>query len=374
MPAWRERLTQSRYFYHYLFWGIVVLSYFVDAAALLDVDQAAFFRTMVLKNGLLIAIVYLHLRVLMPVLLARKRYFRYAASLSLVLVFGTGLIHLVETYSWNRVYEHTILVPELPGSREHDGTPLLHDTVKIEEDINVNFNPRNKLLLDALTVCRYLVISVLLKFIDDFFQQRIVLDKIRYEKTAAELNYLKAQINPHFLFNTLNNLYGLILEHSGKAAETALKLSDMMKYLLAESQADRVPLRKDLEHLRNYFDLECLRLPAETDVQFEVAGPVAEQRIAPLLLLPLLENAFKHGVHRGSRDMIFLKTTIEVDGDRLTLEIVNNRPAPDKPAHSLGLGIENVKKRLELFYGGRYSLETGADERQFRTLLRLQMT
>lgn len=373
MPVWRQRLTQSRYFYHYLFWGIVVLSYFVDAAALLDVDQRAFFRTMVLKNGLLIGMVYLHLRVLMPVLLARKRYLEYAGAVAAVIICGTWLVHVVETYSWNRVYENTLLVPELPANREHDGTPVLHE-VRIEEDINVNLNPRNKLVLDALTVCRYLVISVLLKFIDDFFQQRTVLDRIRYEKAAAELNYLKAQINPHFLFNTLNNLYGLVLERSDKAAETVLKLSDMMKYLLTESEADQVPLSKDLQHLRHYFDLECLRLADTADVQFAVEGSVGEQRIVPLLLLPLLENAFKHGVHRGRRGDVFLKTTVRVDGNRLTLDIANNRPPAGKPAHSLGLGIENVKKRLELSYPGRYQLETEEDERQFRTFLRLQLT
>lgn len=367
MGHWRERITNHRYFYHYLFWAIVLLSYFVDAAELRHFDTPLFFRTLFLKNGLLIAIVYLHLRVLIPAFLTPKRYGLYAFSLVLTIIGGTLLTRYTEIKSWGQVYVKTV-------SHSHETAALEHEKSirEIEENAFISVVPNDRYLLDALTVCRYLVISILLKFIDDFFRQREQLQRVQHEKTMVELNVLKAQINPHFLFNTLNNLYGLVLERSELAAETVLKLADIMKYTLAEGNAPTVPLKKDLENLQHYFDLERLRLPDADGVSFSVVGNVENQRITPLLLLPLVENAFKHGVHR-SREKPFLKVEIIVTGDALTMETRNPKPAQDEPLASLGMGLQNVRKRLDLLYPGRYRLEIQEDHRNFTVTLQLQL-
>ncbi len=368
MAPLRDRLTNHRYFYHYLFWAVVLLSYFVDAAELRHFDAHLFFRTLLLKNGLLIGIVYLHLRVLIPAFLTPKRYGLYALSLLVTIALGTLLTNRVEVNSWKQIHTKAYAPPH---HEEEEGDKNL--VFEIEENTFVGAPSGIRYLLDALTVCRYLVISILLKFIDDFFRQREQLQQVQHEKTMAELNVLKAQINPHFLFNTLNNLYGLVLERSDLAAETVLKLADIMKYTLAEGDAESVPLKKDLDNLRHYFDLECLRLPDAAEVTFRVEGTVENQRITPLLLLPLVENAFKHGVHR-SREKPFLKIDITVTGSTLELKTLNPKPAHEEPSASLGMGLQNVRKRLGLLYPGRYRLETGEDHQHFSVSLQLRLS
>lgn len=359
---------RSRYFYHYLFWAIVLLSYFVDAAELRHFNAALFFRTLLLKNGLLIAIVYWHLRVLLP-LIDRKKYGLYALGLVCTVVVGSLLVHRVEVSSWRPL----MIAPE-PAAPPHGAVQGEKYAVEIEEKVVVHSSAHARFLLDLLTVCRYIVISVLLKFIDDFFQQREILQKVRHEKTMAELAALKAQVNPHFLFNTLNNLYGLVLERSDLAAETVLKLADLMKYTLAEGGADRVPLEKDLENLRCYFDLEKLRLPEAEQVVFEVKGSPEGLYITPLLLLPLVENAFKYGVHR-SRAKPLLHATIRIEGTRLDMKTVNLKPTQTgkDDTESLGIGLQNVRKRLEMLYPGRYRFRTEEDDQTFVVALSLEL-
>ena len=375
-----QGFTTSRYFYHYLFWIIILLSYFVDTALLLHFNASLFFINFFLKNGLLIAIVYLNLRVLMPVYLENRRYFAYYTWIIVILIVGTLAINVLEFNSWESFYQRFFEKTPLP---EH-GMPLHENkapkAVVIEEkevNISMNLTGARKFVLDFLTVCRYLVISVLLKFIDDFFSQREVLNKIQVEKKTAELNYLKAQVNPHFLFNTLNNLYGLIIERSEQAAEMVLKLSDMMKYMLSDGHADKVLLKNDIENLKNYIEIERIRLPEYTQkkVVFIVEGDINSQMITPLLLLPLLENGFKHGVHR-SIDKAFLTATMLVKNNQLDFKMVNNKPAAfsfEETVPSFGIGIENVKKRLEVLYPNNYTLEFSETNADFSIYLTLNL-
>ena len=363
--------STSRYFYHYLFWLIILLSYFVDTALLLHFNASLFFINFFFKNGLLIAIVYLNLRILMPVYLEKRRYFAYYTWIIILLIVGTLAINVLEFNSWEAFYQRFFERTPLPEHNMPLHEKYAPQAVIVEEkevNINMNLTGVRKLILDFLTVCRYLVISVLLKFIDDFFKQRDILNKIQVEKKTAELNYLKAQVNPHFLFNTLNNLYGLIIERSEHAAEMVLKLSDMMKYMLSDGHADKVLLKNDFKNLENYIEIERIRLPEniQKKIVFIIEGDINSQMITPLLLLPLLENGFKHGVHR-SIDKAFLTATLVVKSNQLDFKIVNNKPLVfnfDEIIPSFGIGIQNVRKRLEMFYPNNYSLmvtETNTD-------------
>lgn len=368
-------LTTSRYFYHYLFWIIIFLSYFVDSALLLHFNVFLFFMNFFLKNGLLIAIVYLNLRILMPVYLEKRYYFSYFTWILIIIIVATLAINVLEFNSWEAFYQ-----------RLFEGTPLPDHHVPLHEkdapqaaiggenkvDIRMNMTGTRKIMLDLLTVCRYLVISVLLKFIDDFFNQREVLNKMQVEKTTAELNYLKAQVNPHFLFNTLNNIYGLTLENPTKAGETVLKLSDMMKYMLTEGDSDTVLLSKDLENLKHYVGIERLRIREDSNIRFEISGNIKSQRIIPLLLLPLIENAFKHGVNRSIANS-FLDAVIHVEDKMLFMVIKNNIPPNSVGIESLGIGIQNVKKRLDLFYKGKHKLEVNEIGQIFTVQLEISL-
>ncbi len=374
-PLFKD-LTTSRYFYHYLFWLIILLSYFVDTAVLLHFNTSLFFKNLVLKNGLLIGIVYFNLRVLIPHYLEKKRYGVYFTWLLLVLIVGTLAINVVEFNSWTTLYQRVFDTTPMPQPSHTLPEGHAPKAIIIEEKdvrIDMNITSTRKVMIDILTVCRYLVISILLKFIDDFFNQREVLNKMGLEKKTAELNYLKAQVNPHFLFNTLNNIYGLTLENPPKASETVLKLSDMMKYMLTEGDSDTVLLSKDLENLQHYVEIERLRLREDSNIRFEIMGNVNSQRITPLLLLPLIENAFKHGVSRSIADS-FLEAVIKVEDNSLFMSIKNNIPPPSVETESLGIGIQNVQKRLDLFYKDKYSLYVTEGEQIFTVQLKITLS
>jgi hypothetical protein len=200
---------------------------------------------------------------------------------------------------------------------------------------------------------------------------RITLDYLRGQRTRHELErqhlltelaMLKTQINPHFLFNTLNNIYSLTSRKSDRAPEAVLRLAESMRYLLYDSSADTVPLSQELAHLRSFLDLQRLRLPeaeAEAAIVLHVGGAVAPEvfAIAPLLLLPLVENAFKHGDLAARPEAIRIEIELP-DAATLQVTVHNYVVARDAalPAQPGGLGLHNLRRRLELLYPGRHAL------------------
>jgi LytS/YehU family sensor histidine kinase len=219
---------------------------------------------------------------------------------------------------------------------------------------------------------RYLLISFLLKISVDYYEQKETLKKIELLKTTAELNFLKAQVNPHFLFNTLNNLYALILEKSDKSGEAVLKLADIMKYILAEGKEDKVPLQKEIELLYNYTELERLRKP-DAEIIFASSGNTQPHVITPLLLLPLVENAFKYGLNSVSKNG-FVRINITAGTGMVQVTVENNIPPVknNEALKSLGLGIENVKQRLEILYAGKHAIHIDNKTESFIVNLQLQ--
>ncbi|RSK37105.1 sensor histidine kinase [Hymenobacter metallilatus] len=184
------------------------------------------------------------------------------------------------------------------------------------------------------------------------------------QQLLTELAMLKTQINPHFLFNTLNNIYSLTSRKSDKAPEAVLRLAEIMRYLLYESSTDTVPLSREIAHLRSFLDLQRLRLPASAQeaIQFEVEGtsPDCAHPIAPLLLLPLVENAFKHGDLTARPHAVHISLLLASDG--LLRFTVLNHVAPadaerELPKQPGGVGLVNLHRRLELLYPGRYALD-----------------
>jgi LytS/YehU family sensor histidine kinase len=177
------------------------------------------------------------------------------------------------------------------------------------------------------------------------------------EKIAAELNFLKAQVHPHFLFNTLNNLYALTLIKSEKTPDIVLKLSDLLDYMIYKSNDAFVPLKKELEILEGYIELEKMRYNERLDFRYKVTGDASGHEIAPLILLPFVENCFKHG---ASKDRVKPKIhiDIEIEPDFIQLKAMNSVPAEKKEDHSEkeGIGLKNVQRRLELIYPDMHEL------------------
>lgn len=197
----------------------------------------------------------------------------------------------------------------------------------------------------------------MLRFAKDWFELEAEKKELENEKLTAELNFLKEQINPHFLFNTLNNLYYLAYTKSDNTTEVIAKLSQMMRYMIYESNYKQVDLSKEIEYMQNYVSLERLRLNNQIPIQFNVHGDASGIKIAPLILITFLENAFKHGVS-GDNKKAWVNLTIELAGKNCIYTVENSKinALPSEQGKS-GIGLQNVKRRLELTYGEGYDLE-----------------
>ena len=206
----------------------------------------------------------------------------------------------------------------------------------------------------------YVVITSLLKLSKSWFWvrelEKELLEKEK-QKTEAELKALKAQINPHFFFNTLNSIYSMALDKDDRLPKTILQLSDLMRYFLYESRDNFIPLKKELDVVDNYMALQRLRSGKELNIETQRTGSVNGQQIAPLLLITFLENAFKHGA-KGNSIGTFIKLNIAVEKNKLFFSVLNNKGMIDeiKTTDHGGLGLENIKRQLELLYPGKHSL------------------
>ena len=203
--------------------------------------------------------------------------------------------------------------------------------------------------------------------------QRQLNQQLLITNQAVELKSLKDQINPHFLFNTLNNLYGLTSQNPEKAGEVVMRLSQLMHYMLYEGNLVSVPLRKEIAYLENYLELERIRYGEGLHLSFSVTGPTERVSLAPLLLLPFVENAFKHGLSRQLSDA-WLQIQLTVSETELVFKVENSKPESPGPAPITGLGLPNVAKRLALIYPGRHRFRQLDGGNSFLTTLTLDLT
>jgi LytS/YehU family sensor histidine kinase len=182
------------------------------------------------------------------------------------------------------------------------------------------------------------------------------------ERTVAQLQLLRAQLHPHFLFNTLNNIYAFALEQSPHTPRLIVKLSSLLSYMLYECRTDEVWLEKEVEVMKHYIDLEKERYGDKIDISVNIEGDIRDTFIAPLLMLPFLENAFKHGTSEQI-ERPWMSVDIAVKDGVLRCKVINSKNEV-VPFHEEGVGINNVKKRLAFLYPGKYSLKL-ADEGHF---------
>ncbi len=197
------------------------------------------------------------------------------------------------------------------------------------------------------------------------------LQKVESRHTKAELELLKAQLNPHFLFNSLNNIYSLILSNDKRAGETVLKLSGLMRYTLDSAKQKLVTLKEESDFIEHYITLEKIRLNGRCDVKLRIAGEKTDQQIAPMLFTPLVENSFKHGIGVGTNNFIHIEMLITPDN--VTFKI-SNRIVPNKnrmQEKAGKIGLENLNRRLEILYPGRHDLKIHEDDETFNVNMRI---
>jgi sensor histidine kinase YesM len=195
---------------------------------------------------------------------------------------------------------------------------------------------------------------------------------LQKEKLESELNFLKAQTNPHFLFNTLNNLYGLARKNDTNTAPSILKLSNIMRYILYECSAPRIPIKNEIKIIEDYIQLEQLRYDERLNIDFNKNIDNEDAEIAPLILLPFVENAFKHGVSE-SRFNTFIHLDLELQNGQLKMQIQNSKDEDDTPINSNGIGLRNVRRQLDLVYGQNYSLTISPEKETYTIELKIQL-
>ncbi|MFK7799166.1 MAG: sensor histidine kinase [Aureispira sp.] len=329
-----------------IYHGLVWLTYTFVLLAL-DSNQEGFlltFRNTTIHVFFMMVIVYFNYWYLIPQYLSQKRFFIY-----LVLLFLTAVlimpIEMVCLY-WN-----------IAG----------HDNVDAQLDLLTKKS--GHLVFLFLT----LIVSTLLKITKEWLFQQAIQKDLENKNLQSELSFLKSQINPHFLFNTLNSLYALTLKKSDKAPELVLQLSDMMRYMLYKSNEKEVPLEQEISYIENYLALERTRYGDKARIEFDYVGePASQYKVAPLLFITFLENSFKHGLSQSIQNG-FVECFIYTEDGVIDYTLQNSKTTErDDNYFQGGIGLVNVKRRLELIYPNRYQLDIHETEDTYIINLKIQ--
>lgn len=339
-----------RLIWHLVFW-LVFISFFAIVYGSFEEQYARQFQIQLTDAIVQVPLVYIALYYLMPKLLFKDRYGAFSIYLILlVFAFSIG--------SW-MVYIYI----QHPLFWSNDGyVPELWNWGKI-------FKATSK-------IYPVVILAIVIKWFKYWYQDQKRTQQLEQEKLQAELKFLKAQVHPHFLFNTLNNLYALTLKQSKDASEVVLKLSDLLDYMLYECNADWVPLKKEIKLVEDYISLEKIRYGTRLEVSFDIRGEVDQSMIAPMMILPFVENSFKHGVS-GELDQSWVGIDLTVKGESLTLKVENSKSKngehEDRFDYKQGIGLKNVKRRLDLLYTDKFDLNILDSEESFLVVLKLNL-
>jgi two-component system sensor histidine kinase AlgZ len=234
-----------------------------------------------------------------------------------------------------------------------------------------------RFVVQVITTNLFIVIFLgMIRFAVEWFEFEAKQKNVENERLTAELNFLKAQINPHFLFNTLNNLYYLAYKQSPNTTEVIAKLSQMMRYMIYDSNYPLVPLGKEIEYMENYISLERLRLNDQIPIKLTVQGGKGDDiLIAPLIFITFLENAVKHGVS-NNYPKAWINISIDIQGKECIYRVENSKIPSTKPEaeRKSGIGLQNVKRRLELSYPGKHTLIVEELKDRYSVQLNIQLS
>lgn len=309
---------------HLLFW-VLVVTYFAWGFGLDKNPKASFINALYFLPGHII-MVYSLLYFLVPRFLLQRKFFQFFLGF-LILVVICASYTLLAQLSVNSI------------------GVLLGATIRIDRNV--------------FPFVHIGAIAISIKLLKHWYLQQKLTLEAEQQKTVAELNLLKAQLHPHFLFNTLNNLYSHTLEFSPKSPEIVLKLSGLLCFMIYENNSTKIPLVKEMELLENYISLEQLRYGDRLEISVTVTGDIEKYQIAPMLLLPFLENAFKHGTSKQI-DQCWISFNLSVENSIMSFKLINSiEPNLDGEVKKIGgMGFQNVIKRLQLLYKDNYLIET----------------
>lgn len=309
-----------------------------------------FVNSLISSNIVLIIFYYLNRWWLIPNLLAKKKTLLYILS-----VIGYLVLYLTILY---------FIFINAPETQK-----FIHDQLIKNPKFKISFRffwP-GPVTLFLLTF----VVSSSSKVIAQWFQAEEHKQEITRQQLQTELSLLKSQVNPHFLFNTLNSIYSLSVTNSDKTSDAVMKLSRIMRYTLEESQNDEVPLADEIEFARSYIDLQQLRLTDKVHISFTTNGETDNVIIAPLLFIPFIENAFKYGISAHHSSAIDIQ--LQVSNHQVIFTCVNDLVPAAHKHESTGTGISNTQRRLDMLYPGKHSLTIESNTQQYKVLLILNV-
>lgn len=329
---------------HTLFWAFTIFFHGYTRVHL--INQAGINQFMVeilVRNSLLALVIYTNLMVILPRFMETKKY--VSGILLMMLVLGAYIVLM----SFHDGYLYGVVLGDL--SRKGIETHLFYN-------------------LSIVTF--YFVFATTLHLSKQWYLQRELIRKIQLEKITTELDYLKAQINPHFLFNSINTIYFQIDKQNVAARETLNKFSEMLRYQLYECNGHEIAIEKEVSYLKNYVELQRLRKDENYVIEFSCDPGMKNFSLPPLLLISFIENAFKHVSHFTDKKNV-IKIDLSRKGNFFRLNVLNSKEDSHSSSESGGIGLKNVKRRLELLYKDRYLLDVTASEEMFEVTLELKL-
>jgi two-component system LytT family sensor kinase len=328
---------------HVIFWIVTIAFHMFTRVGLIKaagVEQ--FVLEIIIRNGLLAILIYLNWRVLVPKFARRGKVLAYIISL---LAAITLYVLLKNTHD---VYLNGYVIGDV------NKTSFFYHTL-------YNFS----------IGLFYLAFFVALQLSKEWYFQQEVIRQMELEKVSSELEYLKAQINPHFVFNSINTIYFQIDKENVAARQSLSAFSEMLRYQLYECNGTEIPIEKEILYLKNYIDLQRMRKDEHYTISFSVEEQVKGFSICPLLIIPFVENAFKHVSHHSDKNEIRIQ--LNKDDHQLQLSVFNTKENKPTVNGYSGIGLKNVQRRLELLYRDRHKLTINNETDTFKVDLLLHL-
>ncbi len=323
--------------YHFIFW----ISYFtfnVIRWGSYYQDYWYSFKSNLVTFTLSMILVYINIYFLFPKFILKRKYINYLISLTLTLC----IFYVVRT---ELIYY------------------FINENVWPESSTPQKAYSFNHIVIVFLIGIYDVALVTTIKLTADWVFEKKRTEQLQKAQFRSELNFLKAQIQPHFFFNTLNNLYALAIEKSDKAPEVILKLSEIMQYVLYEVKEPKISLLKEINYIHSYLELEKLRYGDSTKSHLNINGNIDNVNVPPLLFLPFIENCFKHGAKNN--DNIEVNIKFDKEDKKMTFYVENNFSNSTNVVTKHGIGIENVKRRLQLLYPNEFTLKTNIVENKY---------
>ncbi len=342
---------------HILSW----LLFFFLPDILFDMPHGRTAETKRLVNfGLAFIFFYLNYFLFVPYLLLKKRQLSFAVVITLSLVFS----YSISNYVFLKTHPKTV-----SSAIENNNIP--EKNIESQKHLKrIEHRRTGENVGTVIIVLLSFLLSTITRETGEWYRKEEEKKLLEKEKLISELSFLKSQVNPHFLFNSLNGIYALAIKKSGETPTAILQLSDLLRHMLYDAEVEEIGLGKEANYLKNYIALQKLRLPADADVKFEVYGNLSDYIVAPLLFIPFVENAFKHG---AGIDNIMIHVKLSAENNEIFFSVVNKYSDNIRKDKASGIGLKNVEKRLSLLYPEHYILEISNNEGLYKVLLKINL-